>query len=126
MTKKIIWIWENDSNPCPLCESMVGEYDEKPSIEPPLHPNCECKLIRKEVDEETVKYDATGRMINPADSEKQEYINKYGDDVNLPLAKAMEKDFNFKKAIAKTALNEGGYKSVDGVDKGGETKYGIR
>lgn len=98
MTKKIIWIWENDSSPCPLCESMAGEYDEKPSVEPPLHPNCECKLITKEIEEETVKYDATGRMINPADSEKKEY-------------KDMKTS---KKGIDFIIKNEGGAKSENG------------
>lgn len=129
MTKKTktTWIWETDSNPCSLCESMAGEYNNKPSVSPPLHPNCECRLIKQEIEteEELVEYDATGRMISPTETENQEYKDKYGSDVKVPLAKEMERDLKFKKALAKTAAIEGGYKPADGIDRGGETKFGI-
>ncbi len=73
---------------------------------------------------EEVKYDATGRMKKEWNMGDQLMIQKYGTDIDPKLAKKMEADSIFHKALKKTSAFEGGYSNQTN-DKGKETKYGI-
>tara|TARA_Y100000590_G_scaffold182396_1_gene207886 strand:+ start:1109 stop:1783 length:675 start_codon:yes stop_codon:yes gene_type:complete len=96
---------------------MDGTIYEKP-VDPKMHPNCRCKLEIKEI-----PFEEKNKQIN-LKFEYQLYQDKYGKDVDINLAKQMEQDSDFEKAMKKSFENEGGYVD-DPDDNGGETKYGI-
>ncbi len=117
MKTKTIWVHSGGS--CPACSAMKGtEYDENPG-DVTLHPNCGCTAdpVEIEVEEEDLEFDATGRMINPSESEEKKVKRIFGKTVVVEDIKKMKNDFEFHRAVAKTSAFEGGYNDLKNKEK---------
>ncbi len=115
MIKKTIWVHSGGS--CSACSAMKGtEYDENPG-DVTMHPNCRCTADPVEVEEEDLEFDATGRMINPEESEEKKVKEKYGKTATIENIKEMKNNFEFHRAVAKTKAFEGGFNDLKNKEK---------
>lgn len=119
MKKQYKTIWVHSGGNCEACRAMKGtEYGKDPG-DVTLHPNCNCRVIPElcEVEEQDVEYDATGRMIDPDESEKKEIQKQFGSNTNRTEIEQMKNDFAFHRALANAKSINGGYRHLKDKEK---------
>ncbi len=117
MNRKTIWVHSGGS--CPACSAMKGtEYDENPG-DVSMHPNCGCTAdpVEIETEEEDLEFDATGRMIDPEESEERKTKKRYGKTATIEDIKEMKNNFGFHSAVAKTSAFKGGFNDLKNKEK---------
>ncbi len=112
-------IWVHSGGGCSACSAMKGtEYDKNPG-DVSMHPNCGCTAdpVEIETEEEDLEFDATGRMINPAESEERKVKKTFGEKASFKDVNKMKNDFEFHRAVAKTSAFEGGFNDLKNKEK---------